>query len=123
VNNANATISAGLQLGTSPISIGSRQAAYNTTYTMNFSGSIDEVAIYDYALNPTQVLNHYKAGTNSVVTIYAQKAGANLTLIWSPGTLQSATNVAGPYSDVGGATAPYTISPSEAQRYYRVKVR
>jgi hypothetical protein len=123
VNNANATISAGLQLGTSPISIGSRQAAYNTTYTMNFLGSIDEVAIYNYALNPIQVLNHYKAGTNSVVTIYAQKAGANLTLIWSPGTLQSATNVAGPYSDISGATAPYTISPSEAQRYYRVKVR
>jgi hypothetical protein len=123
IQNATATVSGGLQAGTSPISIGSRQAGYGTTYTLNFLGSIDEVAIYNYALSPAQVLSHYKAGTNSVVSIYAQKAGTNVMLIWSPGTLQTATNVAGPYSDIGGATAPYTISPTEAQRYYRVKVR
>jgi hypothetical protein len=123
VSNANATISAGVQAGTSPISIGSRQANFSSTYTMNFVGSIDEVALYNYALSAAQVLHHYQAGTNPVVTIYAQNTGPNVTLIWSPGTLQFATNAAGPYADISTATAPYVIPPSGARQFFRVRVR
>lgn len=42
-----------------PLSIGARKAGVNTTYTSQFSGSINQVAIYNYALSPGQVQSHY----------------------------------------------------------------
>lgn len=49
--------------------------------------------------------------------------GNNLVLNWPPGwTLQSATNVPGPYVDVSGATAPYTNDTALAQRrFFRLR--
>jgi hypothetical protein len=123
VQTATAAISGGVQLGTSPISIGSRESGFSTTYNWNFVGRIDEVAIYDYALNASQVLNHYTAGTNPVVFVYIQPSQGDVVLTWSPGTLQSATNVAGPYGDIPAAVAPYTLPAAEQQRYFRVRVR
>jgi hypothetical protein len=35
------------------------------------------------------------------------------------GTLQSSTNVAGPYADVPDATSPYTTPMTNAQTYFR----
>jgi hypothetical protein len=110
-------------MGTTPISIGSRQSGFASTFTQNFVGTIDEAAIYDYALSTAQVLNHYNAGTNPVVTLYARKSGPNLVLTWSPGTLQSSPTVNGTYSDVVGAASPYTVVPTGATRFYRVKIR
>ena len=123
VSNANSTISGGIQMGTSPISIGSRQPDFRSSYTMNFVGSIDEVAIYNYALSAAQIQSHYNAGTNPVVRLYVQKSGPNATLLWSPGTLQTAATVNGIYTDVPGATSPYVVSPTGTQQFYRVKVR
>ena len=123
VSNANATISGGIQMGTSPISIGSRQPNFRYSYTNNFIGSIDEVAIYNYALSAAQIQNHYITGTNPVVQLYAQKSGANVMLLWSPGTLQASATVNGTYTNVPGATSPYLITPSPARQFYRVKVR
>jgi hypothetical protein len=123
VESSNAAISGGIQAGTSPISIGSRESGFNSNFDLNFQGLIDEVAIYNYALTPAQVQNHYLNGLNPVARLYVQKSGANLVLYWSPGTLQSSASVAGPYSDVIGASAPYTVTPSNAQAYYRVRVK
>lgn len=123
VSNANTTISGGIQMGTSPISIGSRQPDFRSTYTANFIGSIDEVAIYNYALSAAQVQSHYLAGTNPVVRLYAQRSGPNVMLLWSPGTLQASPTVNGTYTNVPGATSPYLISPAPARQFYRVKVR
>ncbi|PWU18782.1 MAG: hypothetical protein C5B50_08265 [Verrucomicrobia bacterium] len=44
-----------------------------------------------------------------------------LQLSWDYGTLQSATNSAGPYLDVPNATSPYTNSFSGDQQFYRVR--
>lgn len=46
----------------------------------------------------------------------------NVVIDWTgAGTLQSATNVAGPYQNVPGATKPFPVAPAAAgQRYYRV---
>jgi hypothetical protein len=123
VSNANTTISGGVQMGTSPISIGSRQPDFRSTYTQNFAGSIDEVAIYNYALSAGQIQNHYLAGTNPVVRLYAQRSGPNVMLLWAPGTLQASPTVNGTYTDVPGATSPYLIAPAPARQFYRVKVR
>ena len=123
VLNGSAAISGGVQMGTSPISIGSRQANFRTTYNLNFVGTIDEVAIYNYALSAGQILNHYRTGTNPVVTLNIAATPPGVTLTWAPGTLQSATSVSGPYNDVPGATSPYFTIPAAAQQFYRVKVR
>jgi len=123
VSSATTTIANGIQMGTEPVSIGARRGNFSSTYTFNFIGAIDEVAIYNYPLSAVQVLNHYVTGTNPVVSIYIQRVGSNAMLLWSPGILQSATNVGGPYVDVPAATSPYTVVPSSARSFYRVRVR
>ncbi len=51
------------------------------------------------------------------------KHGNDLVLTWPSGwTLQTATNVPGPYSDVSGATSPYTNAiPPDGQRFFRLR--
>lgn len=66
---------------------------------------------------------NYSAVSYPVVTLSIQYSGGNLILAWPVGTLQSAGVVTGPYSDVSGATSPYTNSVSGTQQFYRVKVR
>ncbi|MDB6112130.1 MAG: hypothetical protein JWR69_3880, partial [Pedosphaera sp.] len=58
-----ATISptSGLLASTAPVSIGSRRSGPTTGYNSQFFGTIDEAAIYGYALSPAQVLAHYFA--------------------------------------------------------------
>jgi hypothetical protein len=49
----------GLLNSTAPVSIGSRRSAATTNYNSQFFGTIDEAAIYSYALSSNQVLAHY----------------------------------------------------------------
>ena len=60
---ASTTIPAGsgLLASTTPLSIGARQSANNngTNYNFQLYGSVDDVAIYNYALSPAQVQTHY----------------------------------------------------------------
>lgn len=53
----------------------------------------------------------------------APSGGGNLTLTWSPGSmLLQATNLLGPWTTNGAAISPYTVSPTNAQSFFRVKV-
>lgn len=65
---------------------------------------------------------NYAAVNSSIVTITFQVTGNQLTLTWPKGTLQSATQINGPYTDVIGATSPYPINTTGAQQFYRVRV-
>jgi sugar lactone lactonase YvrE len=47
--------------------------------------------------------------------------GGNVTLTWSAGGLQAADDVTGPYSDVLGATSPWTFFATGAQKFYRLR--
>jgi hypothetical protein len=49
------------------------------------------------------------------------KVGNNLQLSWPAGTLQSADNVTGPYTDVT-PKSPLTVSPTAAKKFYRVRL-
>ncbi|HTB85183.1 MAG TPA: DUF2341 domain-containing protein [Candidatus Sulfotelmatobacter sp.] len=51
----------GLLASTTPLSIGARQSGNfsGTNYDFQFYGSVDDVAIYNYALSSTQVQTHY----------------------------------------------------------------
>jgi PKD repeat protein len=57
------------------------------------------------------------------VILTIQRLGTQVQLSWTNGTLQSATVVTGPYTNITGAVSPYTLPPSEAARFFRVKVR
>src|ERR1035437_9960844 len=69
------------------------------------------------------------AGTTTVtvnalldVTMTIQASGTNITIGWPSGTLQSATNLLGPWEDVTGAAPPtYNATNSEPQQYFRVR--
>jgi uncharacterized repeat protein (TIGR01451 family) len=60
--------------------------------------------------------------TNPVPALSYALVGNSLVLTWpGPRSLQVATNVVGPYSDVPGAASPYTIGiSSEPERFFRV---
>lgn len=42
----------------------------------------------------------------------------NQVVITFTGTLKTAAQVRGPYTDVAGATSPYSVNPTDAQRFY-----
>ena len=52
---------AGILYSTDPVIIGSRKSTASTDYDDNFYGDIQDVAVYNYALTPAQVANHYYA--------------------------------------------------------------
>jgi len=56
------------------------------------------------------------------IVITNQISGASMTLFWPYGTLQSATNVLGPWKSLTGSNSPSTITivPTVPQMYYRV---
>jgi hypothetical protein len=105
---------AGITPGLGNTVLGQRtDAAFNT-----FEGTVDDTAIYNYALSPSQVYSHFIVATKiSVAT-----AGKNLVLTWPTGVLQQSTSVAGPYQTVDGATSPYTNSVTGAKSFFRVYV-
>jgi hypothetical protein len=86
-----------------------------------FEGTIDDTAIYKYALSPLQIQNHYLNTTRLSIV----GSGSNVVITWPTGTLQSSTNVSGPYLNVGGSpSSPYTNSVSGTQqKFYRVQLQ
>ena len=89
-----------------------------------FNGSIDEVAVFNYAFTPLQVTNLYNAAfaTAPSVTLAIQQIGANLQLTWPQGTLLEANDASGPYTTNVNAS-PYTFPPTSAKKFFRVRVR
>jgi hypothetical protein len=95
--------------------IGQRtDGAWNT-----FEGTVDDTAVYNYALTPQQVALHYA----DAAALTIAKSGGNAALTWPTGILQQSTNLAGAFTDVVGATSPYTNSLSgPGAIFYRVRV-
>jgi len=85
----------------------------------NANVSMSDVAIFTNSLSSNNVYQIYLAATSELIT-YTNSAG-NLVLSWPVGTLLSSTNVLGPYSAVGGAASPYTVSKSVPRQFYRVQ--
>lgn len=86
----------------------------------DWDGGFEDLAIYNYVLNPLQIQEHFLNTTY----LTAVKSGTNVVISWPAGTLQSATNVSGPYSNVGGASSPYTNSASVSSHlFYRVQLQ
>jgi len=80
---------------------------------------MDDVAIYNKVLTPQQIQNHLLNTTHLNIV----SSGSNIVITWPTGTLQSSTNVIGPYVNVSGATSPYTSSVVGTQRFYRAQLQ
>jgi hypothetical protein len=98
--------------------------------TSRLSGDLAELIIINSAISTNDLasLENY-LGTKYQLSLGAVPEFLSLTnlgnsqlqLNWRVGTLQSATNVAGPYVDINNASAPYTVSTTNAQQFYRVR--
>ncbi len=63
-------------------------------------------------------LKAYRARVTTTPTLSIAHVGGNVVLTFT-GTLQSATNVKGPYTDVTAATSPYTVPATGAEMFFR----
>ena len=99
-----------------------------------FNGLMDEARIENSVRSSAWVRASWATVANSAfatygsivpaaVTLRYQVVSGQLVLAWTTGTLQSAPTVAGSYTNITGATSPYTLGPSGDQQYFRVKVQ
>ena len=59
---------------------------------------------------------------NVMAKLVIQSSGTVLTLTWAdPFVLQWATNNSGPYTDVPGATSPYSYDTANGQKFFRLR--
>lgn len=87
------------------------------------SGTWSDVAVFYQSLTAEQITDLYLAGVGIWIKGTPDGAG-NLNLTWiQGGTLQQASSVTGPYTDISDATQPYPvpITTATAQRFYRAR--
>lgn len=102
-----------------------------------FTGTVDEARISSTLRSTNWIWATWATiATNSSFATYAPVAttsvtpvmlnfntsAGNMMLNWSQGTLQSADQVSGPYTNVTGAIAPYSVPLTNGQKYFRIKV-
>src|SRR5262249_50973677 len=83
----------------------------------------NNAGLYDViGRNPGGSVTSSVAVVNVDPNLLTQISGNNMTLPWAgPFILQSALSPAGPYTDVPGATSPYTFNmASGPQKYFRL---
>ncbi|MEO6034812.1 MAG: immunoglobulin domain-containing protein [Verrucomicrobiota bacterium] len=56
-------------------------------------------------------------------TITVQRDGTDIQLIWSQGALQEAVEVTGPWITNPSAVSPFTVTPSDPKKFYRLIVQ
>jgi hypothetical protein len=100
----------------------------DTTWTVRgAAGCMDDLGIWRKALTPLEAASIYMAGINnkSFTTVpdsfYMVQYGGSLKIYWNIGVLQSSTSVTGPYTDVSGARSPYTVTPTGASKFFKVR--
>jgi O-glycosyl hydrolase len=127
VDNAEGSIRRGMALlaasggaapGTSLMSIGSRTASASSTgFANQFVGTIDDVALYNYALTASEVQQLYAAASVPAINITQSQNGPTINFT---GTLLSSTNLSGPYAPVPGASPmTYVVPTPGAQMFFR----
>lgn len=57
------------------------------------------------------------------VTLGVRLLTSDVQLTWITGTLQTAVQLTGPYTNVTGAVSPCTVPASDAARFFRIEVR
>jgi hypothetical protein len=73
--------------------------------------------------NGLQLVRISGSGIVAAPVVSIHLTGTSAVISWNPtnGVLQSATSVAGPYTDITGSTSPYTNTVTGTQQFFRVK--
>jgi len=120
--SATNTVSHAPMVVTSNMSFGGNQPG---RADRNFIGQLDEVAVYDRALSGDEIAtifaSTFKSGPVPPSTLTLTSTGGEYLLQWTSGVLQSSATINGAFSDVSGAASPYRMTPSDAQRFYRLR--
>lgn len=90
------------------------------TSDFHFIGGLDEVVLYDHALDPARVQQHYAAGLGQPTGLSIQRVGSKLRLLWPGGELRQADDVTGPWTTVSNAVSPWPIDASATKQFYRM---
>ena len=78
---------------------------------------------YEISLNLYSDINtNVPTGAPVPPTLIIHSSGGNLMLTWSDPSfsLQSSTNISGPYTTISAAASPYTDSPTNTATFYRL---
>ncbi|HAB15401.1 MAG TPA: hypothetical protein DCE44_03015, partial [Verrucomicrobiales bacterium] len=109
---------------TSPPGFGGNQPGRSDR---NYIGQLDEVAVYDRALTPTEIdalfASAFKAGPVPPSTLVLTRVNNEYFLNWTSGVLQQSSALTGNFTDVNNATSPYKMVPSDAQNFFGLRAQ
>jgi hypothetical protein len=94
---------------------------YATPVSVSSNLTLQAIAFQTNFVDSAVVSANYNI-TQQSVSISLQKSGANLQFSWLEGTLLQATNLTGPWIS-NAAPSPYSVLPTNAQMFYRVRVQ
>ena len=88
-----------------------------------FAGAIAQAAYFTNALTATQIQATWLATTAPTPPAFSvlNQSSNQLELNWTYGTLQTATNVTGPYMEITNQTPPFLVPTTNAQQYFRLR--
>jgi hypothetical protein len=126
------------QKGTTVAGIGNINSTYAATIGQDPTGlypqpsdgniNIDDLGVWSRALTPLEAASIFTAGNINQLSFFggvtltpALLSGGHLQLTWSQGSLQSSSNLLGPWTTLGSATSPYTNNLTGSEQYFRVK--
>ena len=86
----------------------------------NFGGNAgtEDVAFYNYALSPAQIQTHYLNRPNP--TLNLSQSDGQIILTWTAGNLLGTTNLTQPFTQVAGATSPYTVPTTNSSQFFYI---
>ena len=91
----------------------------------NWNGLIDDFAIFTGALSETQIravmAGQFSDFLNTAPLLALARSDNQFVISWGYGVLQSSTALPSGWLDMTNAQSPLILSPTEAQRFYRVK--
>lgn len=102
--------------------------AFHLFTARGYSGNFSAITLPPLAAGLSWDTNNLSNGVLSVIAMsppetisLTNSPDGQLQLNWAYGTLQSATDVAGPYTDMNNVFAPYTIPPGSSRQFFRIK--
>jgi hypothetical protein len=101
------------------------------SYNEAATNYVDDLAVWkDYLVTGVEAYSAFYAGKNfgrsfdtlAPINIQLVQVGTSYYIVWQDGTLQQADDITGPWTAVGGASAPYYLVPTTSpKKFYRVQ--
>jgi hypothetical protein len=83
-----------------------------------WGGNISDAVLYDRVLSAAEISAH----ANNQPLLAIAPVGTNVVLTWSgTGTIQASPSLSGTFTNVTGATSPWTNTPSSESMFFRLK--